>query len=183
MATGLPSRFNAASFFIDRHVADGRGGRTLFRFAGRRLTYSDVADASARCANALAELGVEVENRVVIALPDVPAFAVVFWAAARVGAIAVPVNPLLSAADHEFGRGPPLHTREPLGQDGLKPPGRRGGVAVQSARGRRQRDTGAIAPYLRTTRQRAQPIDQRLLRTDRVAQCVRRGEPQPRKLP
>ena len=29
----VPERFNAAAFFLDRHLAEGRGGRTAFRFA------------------------------------------------------------------------------------------------------------------------------------------------------
>ena len=102
MATALPQHFNAASFFIDRHVAEGRGGRTLFRFGGASITYADVAAASARFANALMGLGVDIENRVVVALPDVPAFAAAFWGAARLGAIAVPVNTLMSPAEYEF---------------------------------------------------------------------------------
>ena len=102
MATALPQYLNAATFFIDRHVAEGRGGRAAFRFGGVSITYGDVAAASARCANALSALGVEIENRVVIALPDVPEFAAAFWGAARLGAVAVPVNTLMSAAEYEF---------------------------------------------------------------------------------
>src|SRR5678815_145186 len=38
----VPERFNAAAFFLDRHLAEGRGGRTAFRFAGRAVTYDEV---------------------------------------------------------------------------------------------------------------------------------------------
>jgi benzoate-CoA ligase len=102
MVSALPQYENAASVFIDRHVAAGRGARTLYRSGGAAISYADVAASSARFANALAALGVEIENRVVIALPDVPAFATAFWGIARLGAVAVPVNTLLSPAEYEF---------------------------------------------------------------------------------
>jgi benzoate-CoA ligase len=93
---------NIASFFVDRHLAAGRGARTAFRFAGRSITYADVADAAARAAGAFAELGVEIEHRVFLALEDSPVFAAAFWGAARLGAVSVPVNTLMSAEDYAF---------------------------------------------------------------------------------
>ena len=36
-AVQVPARFNAASFFLDRHLDEGRGGRTAFRHAGRNV--------------------------------------------------------------------------------------------------------------------------------------------------
>src|SRR5262245_38497270 len=100
--SGLPEYFNAADFFVDRHLAEGRGGRTAFRFHGRSVTYAAVAELSSRAASALANLGVEIENRVVLALADSPAFAAVFWGAARLGAVAVPVPPQLAPAEQAF---------------------------------------------------------------------------------
>ncbi len=98
----LPEQFNAATFFVDRHLAEGRGARTAFRFAGRAVTYAEVAESADRCGNALAALGVELEHRVLLALDDRPAFAAAFWGAAKLGAVAVPVNPLMTSADYAF---------------------------------------------------------------------------------
>src|SRR5262245_3640790 len=100
--SGLPEYFNAADFFVDRHLAEGRGGRTAFRFRGRSLTYAAVAELASRAASALANLGVEIENRVLLALSDSPAFAAVFWGAAKLGAVAVPVPPQLAPAEQAF---------------------------------------------------------------------------------
>jgi len=71
----LPERFNAASFFIDRHVAEGRAARTAFRFRGRSITYAEIADLVARAAGALGEAGLEIEQRAFLVLDDSPAFA------------------------------------------------------------------------------------------------------------
>ena len=98
----LPEQFNVATFFVDRHLAEGRGARTAFRFNGRAVSYADVAESVDRCGHALASLGVEIEQRVLLALDDTPAFAAAFWGTAKLGAVAVPVNPLISPAEYAF---------------------------------------------------------------------------------
>jgi benzoate-CoA ligase len=98
----LPEHFNVASFFVDRHVAEGRGARPAFRCGGRTITYAEVAASVDRCANALAALGVEIEQRVLLVLDDTPAFAAAFWGAAKLGAVAVPVNTLMTPQEYEF---------------------------------------------------------------------------------
>lgn len=67
------------TFFVDRHRDEGRGAHRAFRFAGRSVTYAELAESVDRCGNALAALGVEIEQRVLIVLNDTPAFAAAFW--------------------------------------------------------------------------------------------------------
>lgn len=98
----VPERFNAATFFVDRHVSEGRAGRTAFRFAGRGITYGEVAGLVARAAGALGEAGLELEQRALLVLDDSPGFAAAFWGAIKLGAVAVPVNTLMTAAEYEF---------------------------------------------------------------------------------
>ena len=98
----MAEAFNAAAHFVDRHLAEGRGARVAHRAGGRALTWADVADAADRCGNALAELGVEIENRVLLVLDDGPAFVSAFWGTVKLGAVAVPVNPLMTADDYAF---------------------------------------------------------------------------------
>ncbi|MGH7356939.1 MAG: benzoate-CoA ligase family protein [Candidatus Rokuibacteriota bacterium] len=102
MAAPLAERFNAADLFVDRHVVEGRGSRVAFRHAGASTTYGDLADDLARAAGALAALGVEPEQRVLLALDDSPRFAAAFWGIAKLGAVAVPVNTLMTAEEYEF---------------------------------------------------------------------------------
>jgi acyl-coenzyme A synthetase/AMP-(fatty) acid ligase len=59
----LSDRFNAAAFFVDRHLAEGRE-RTVFRFGGRSVRYGELVADVDRFGNALGSLGVEIENRV-----------------------------------------------------------------------------------------------------------------------
>ncbi|MGH7312272.1 MAG: AMP-binding protein, partial [Candidatus Rokuibacteriota bacterium] len=95
-------RFNAAGFFVDRHLTEGRGRHAAFRHAGRAVTYAELAESVNRAGNVLAGLGVEIENRVVLILHDTPAFAAVFWGAAKLGAVAVPLNPLMTTGEYDF---------------------------------------------------------------------------------
>jgi benzoate-CoA ligase len=98
----LPERFNAATLFVDSHLAEGRGERAVFRCRGRPITYAGLAVRVNRAGEMLKSLGVEIENRVLIAVPDSPEFAEVFWGAIKIGAVAVPVNPWLRGADYAF---------------------------------------------------------------------------------
>ena len=94
--------FNAATFFVDRHVMEGRGARPAFRHDGRTMTCAGVAEAVNRAGQALAGLGLEIEQRVLLALDDSPAFVAAFWGAAKLGAIAVPVNTSMRSEEYAF---------------------------------------------------------------------------------
>jgi benzoate-CoA ligase family protein len=98
---GPAEGFNAAALFVDRHLA-ASGRRTAFRHAGRAVTYAALAESVNRAGNALAGLGVEMEHRVVVILDDTPAFAAVFWSVVKLGAVAVPLNPLMTVEEYDF---------------------------------------------------------------------------------
>src|SRR5581483_7521226 len=101
-AIEVPERFNAATHFVDRHLAEGRGGRTAFRFRGRPITYAEVAVRANRLGNALLARDVQMEQRVVLVLPDRPEFAEAFWGTMKIGAVPVPVSDALPAEDLAF---------------------------------------------------------------------------------
>ena len=94
--------FNAAEYFIDRNLSEGRGEATALVYAHGRLTYRRVATLVSRAADALRRGGIERGDRVMLVLPDSPAFVAAFWGAIKLGAVPVPVNTLLPADDYEF---------------------------------------------------------------------------------
>jgi benzoate-CoA ligase len=98
-AESLPAQFNVATWFVDRNVAEGRGAAPAFRCEGRTLTYADVLDEVNRAGNALGELGLGTEDRVLLLCLDGPEFVGSFWGAIKIGAVPVPVNTLLRADD------------------------------------------------------------------------------------
>jgi acyl-coenzyme A synthetase/AMP-(fatty) acid ligase len=101
-AIDVPERFNAATHFLDRHVTEGRSARTAFRFAGRDVTYGEIALRTNRLGNALLARDVQIEQRVLLALPDRPEFAEAFWGAMKIGAVPVPVSDGLPAEELAF---------------------------------------------------------------------------------
>src|SRR5213076_1822178 len=101
-AMNIPRDFNAAAWFVDRHIAEGRAGRLAIRYEGRDLTYGDVLAGTNRCGNALRRLGVRMEQRVLLLLADGPEFVYAFWGALKIGAVAVPTNTLLKPRDYEY---------------------------------------------------------------------------------
>src|SRR5437762_100452 len=98
----MPREYNAATWFVDRHVAEGRGGRLAVIHEGGRLTYGDVAAGANRLGNALRRLGVQREQRVMLLLYDSPEFVWSFWGALKIGAVPIPTNTLLKPRDYEY---------------------------------------------------------------------------------
>jgi len=92
-------RFNASEYLLDRWVLDGHGDRIALRERGASVTYSQLLDRVSAAAAGLRSLGVRPEERVLLVLFDSIEFAVTFLAAMRLGAIPLPLNPLLPARD------------------------------------------------------------------------------------
>jgi benzoate-CoA ligase family protein len=99
-ALGVPERFNAATHFIDRNVAEGRGANVAIECGDERVTYAELLSRVNRTGKALRDrLGVRGEERVVLVLLDGPAFVYTFFGAIKIGAIPVPVNTLWKPHD------------------------------------------------------------------------------------
>jgi benzoate-CoA ligase family protein len=98
----LPAQFNVAAWFVDRNVAEHRGASPAFLYEDRTLTYADVHELVNRTGNALRELGVEMEHRVLMLCLDAPEFVGTFWGAIKIGAIPIPVNTLMRTADYLY---------------------------------------------------------------------------------
>ena len=87
---------NAVGYFIDRHVAEGRGEAVAFRDSWRSLSYTELDTATRRFAGALRAAGIARERRVALLLLDTVDFPVAFWGAIRAGVVPVPINTLLT---------------------------------------------------------------------------------------
>jgi long-chain acyl-CoA synthetase len=73
--------------------------RPALRFAGQEWSYARLDAAASRCAGALAGVPVVRGDRVALALPNEPAWAVSYLAIQKLGAIAVTLNPTLTARE------------------------------------------------------------------------------------
>ncbi|HEY6903979.1 MAG TPA: AMP-binding protein, partial [Candidatus Acidoferrales bacterium] len=98
----FPEPFNAAEYFIDRHIAEGRGNHVAIRTLNREVTYAELLQTVNRVGNALTNLGIGRGERILMVVKDCPEFFYLFWAAVKVGMIPVPLNGLAPASDFEF---------------------------------------------------------------------------------
>ena len=102
-ARSLPERFNAAEFFVDRHIAEGRGEKIAIEHGERKVTYRELVEKVSQTGNALRnQLGLRMEERVLLLLLDCPEFAFSFFGAIKIGAVPVPVSTLLKPHEYEF---------------------------------------------------------------------------------
>jgi benzoate-CoA ligase family protein len=95
----IPTQLNIADEFVSR-PAQAHLERVAILGEPRAFTYRDVEQAVNRAANVLREWRCKPGDRVLIALPDSLEFIAAFFGAAKIGAIAVPVNSLARAADY-----------------------------------------------------------------------------------
>ena len=76
--------------------------RAFLHFGDRRLTYGQLHARAQALAAALHELGVERGDRVALDLPNWPEFVISLFAAARLGAVIVPLNPRYTVPELQY---------------------------------------------------------------------------------
>lgn len=98
----FPEQFNMASYFLDSNIEAGRANKICLYYKNQTYTYWDVYQETNRVGNVLRALGVGMEDRVLIVLPDCPEFVMSWFAISKVGGVITMVNPLLTMADYEY---------------------------------------------------------------------------------
>jgi fatty-acyl-CoA synthase len=76
--------------------------RPFVAFEDRRLTYAQVDAQADALAAALHELGIEAGDRIALTLPNWPEFVVSAFAAAKLGAVIVPLNPRFTPPELQY---------------------------------------------------------------------------------
>jgi benzoate-CoA ligase len=102
MSIEFPEKFNMADYFLYHNIEEGREGKTCLYFRDEAYTYGEAVRMANRAGNALRGLGLEMEDRVLIVLPDCPEFVWTWFGASRIGAVITMVNPLLPAEDYKY---------------------------------------------------------------------------------
>jgi long-chain acyl-CoA synthetase len=83
-------------------TAEKHADRPAVRLDDMVLTYAELQEGARRVASLLADKGVGPGDRVGLVLPNVPAFPVLFYGALAVGAVVVPMNPLLKGREVKY---------------------------------------------------------------------------------
>jgi len=81
-----------ANYFLDDQIKEGLGDKVAVYYEDQKYTYADVQQMANRVGNVLLQLGVEMEDRVLIALPDSIEFVATWFAVAKIGAVITMVN-------------------------------------------------------------------------------------------
>src|SRR5216117_4384781 len=97
-----PEQFNIADYFLDARVREGKGDRPAVLTDAGTLTYRDMQALANRFGHALTDVGVEPEQRVMLALPDGPGFVGALFGTLKIGAAVVMVNPQLKPDAIEY---------------------------------------------------------------------------------
>jgi benzoate-CoA ligase family protein len=100
---GIPETFNAAEYFVDRHLREARAQKVAIECGGDRITYGQLAENVNRCGSALAgRLNTRREERIALIALDGPEFIYCFFGAIKIGAVPVPLNTLWTTADYHY---------------------------------------------------------------------------------
>ena len=83
-------------------TAEHYGDRPAIKLDDLVLTYSELQDGARRVAALLKSKGVKSGDRVGLVLPNVPSFPVLFYGALAIGAVVVPMNPLLKGREVKY---------------------------------------------------------------------------------
>ena len=99
MGLELPFRYNVAAYLLDRNLEAGRADKVAIYSAGGGTTYREIFGLACGAARTFGELGVRREDRILIVAFDSPGWVAAFLGAIRLGAVPVPVNPLLQRSE------------------------------------------------------------------------------------
>ena len=97
--TAWPERLNIDDHLLRQRLAEGMGDRTALRLDHRDVTYAEVDRAASGVATLLADRGVGALDRVLIVAPDGLDIVAALFGTLRLGAVAVLLNPGLTAGD------------------------------------------------------------------------------------
>ncbi len=83
-------------------TAEQHGDRPAIKLDDMVLTYSHLQDGARRVASLLKSKGVSAGDRVGLVMPNVPPYPVLFYGAIAMGAVVVPMNPLLKGREVKY---------------------------------------------------------------------------------
>lgn len=98
----LPEVFNAADYFVDRNLREGRADKVAVICEDRKLTYAEVAAGVNRVGNALSGAGIRMEDRVALLLLDTDIYPQAFFGAIKIGAVPICLNTLMRPKDYLY---------------------------------------------------------------------------------
>lgn len=94
--------YNAAVELVDKNIDKGYVSKIAIYYREQEISYGELLKQVNKAGNGLKSLGVEIENKVMLLLPDCPQFFYTFLGAIKIGAVAIPVNTLSRSMDYLY---------------------------------------------------------------------------------
>lgn len=101
-ALQLPQDFNIADHLILPNLVAERINTPYMACGGQELTFGELHKKANKFGNVLRRLGVRPEERVMLLMAEGLDYSPVFWGAIRMGAVAVPLNTVLTPRDYAY---------------------------------------------------------------------------------
>lgn len=98
----LPEKFNAADYFVDKNIREGRSQKTAVICQDNVFTYAQIQTGMNKVGNALKGLKIEMEHRVALLLLDSEIFPQAFFGAIKIGAVPICLNTLMQPKDYLY---------------------------------------------------------------------------------
>ncbi|MFH1134696.1 MAG: benzoate-CoA ligase family protein [Pseudomonadota bacterium] len=98
----LPKKFNAADYFVDVNIREGRAAKTAVICEGRHTTYGQMQKGMNRLGNGLLSLGMRMEDRAALLLLDTEIYPQAFFGAIKIGAVPICLNTLMRPKDYSY---------------------------------------------------------------------------------
>ena len=98
----VPSMLNVAVEYVDGAVAAGHGDRPAYISDSERVTFAELQRRVNRVGSALAGLGVEIEQRVAILLPNRSEFVTAFFGTIKIGAVPAAISFAVTPDEQSF---------------------------------------------------------------------------------
>jgi benzoate-CoA ligase len=96
------SFYNATVDLIDHNLQAGRGDKVAIIDSSGSHSYQDLSDGINRFANALKDIGIQQEQRLVLCMNDTIDLPICFLGAIKAGVIPVPINTRLTEKDYSY---------------------------------------------------------------------------------
>ena len=97
-----PEVLNAADYFVDQNLRQGRADKVAVLCEDRQVTYGQIARRVNRFGNALKAAGVRMEERVAMLMLDTEFYPVVFFGSIKTGAVPICLNTLMRPKDYLY---------------------------------------------------------------------------------
>lgn len=96
----LPENLNLGAYYLDCNLELGRGDKTAIYYRNQVLSFRDLWRLTNKFGNALKDVGVEPENRVLLVLDDSPEWVAAWLAVMKIGAVGAHAYTFLATHDY-----------------------------------------------------------------------------------